>query len=475
MVINIEQKRRVGHRSKENIQLELTSFLGNKKKFGTNPPVTSDSVRKITRNYFRVKSQSENGWYNVRKLQYGNTWTCDCKNFLYRLTRKDDKRCKHIVIAERLRNAVEQELKVEKLGSSTICPLCKSTRIMKSGFRIVRKEIKRQIFQCRECKHRFSLHESGFASMRFEPKIVTESLNLVMSGMSYRNIANHIKAVHNVSVNYVSILNWKKKYMGMIKDYVNSLKPELSDVWSVDEMMVNVKKTKPIKSKGFYDWVWSIIDPKTKFVIATEVSKKREIPDARKIFLKGSKIAEPNYVITDSLNSYQDAIKKELDMRRTAHIRTKSLKDGFQNRPIERYHNEIREKLKTRRGLGNDESAQLFAEDYRTYHNFIRPHSGLPDGITPAEAAGIDLGLGHDKIKDLVTKAVESKGNFAVQLGKRIELVKIAFAKDSIKVFPKGWIGKKTWREINDILSLSQFHWSYEGENSCWMKLLSLE
>ncbi len=93
-------------------------------------------------------------------------------------------------------------------------------------------------------------------------------------------------------------------------------------------------------------------------------------------------------------------------------------KTDFRIRPIERYHNEIREKLKAKRGLGNDESAQRFADNYMTYHNYAREHTGL-DGSTPAQASGIDLELGHDKIKDLITKSVESKGNFAVQLGKR--------------------------------------------------------
>ena len=35
---------------------------------------------------------------------------------------------------------------------------------------------------------------------------------------------------------------------------------------------------------------------------------------------------------------------------------------GFVNRPIERYHNEVREKIKTKRGLGNDKSTQTFSD-----------------------------------------------------------------------------------------------------------------
>ena len=257
----------------------------------------------------------------------------------------------------------------------------------------------------------------------------------------------------------------------MIKEYVESLYPELGDVWSLDEMYLNVKNTKKT-GKGFHDWLWSIIDPKTRFLIATEVSKKREISDARKIIASGKKIViqNPNYVLTDSLNSYQEAIRKEFE-NRTAHIKTKSLKDGFVNRPIERYHNEIRENTKTRRGLGNDESAQDFTELLKINHNFVKPHEGLK-GKTPAQAANVDLNLGENKYLDLIKQA-STKPSFVTQLGKRINKVKIDNEGDSIKVTPKTWIDKAIWREINDILKLHEFSWLSNGKDSCWMKLLS--
>lgn len=122
--------------------------------------------------------------------------------------------------------------------------------------------------------------------------------------------------------------------------------------------------------------------------------------------------------------------------------------------------------------MGNDESAQRFADNYMIYHNYVRSHEGL-EGITPAEASGVHLNLGHDKIKDLITKSVEAKGNFAVQLGKRIEKVNIVNEKDSMKVTCKGWMEKQTWREINDILRLNGFSWLSSGKDSCWLKLSS--
>jgi putative transposase len=448
------------------MQANETSFQEQRHKKGISIAVSGDSIQKLSKHQYRVKSQTGSGWYEVTTTPDADVWSCSCPDFCYNLTRKDDKRCKHIISVLTLQTTLERELHIEKLEVPKICPQCNSTEIVKNGLRIVQNNVRRQRYSCKQCNYKFSFHESGFSGMRFSPKIITETLNLFMSGMSYRKISRHIKAVHDVKVSHVSVYEWFVKYTEVIRDYVNSLMPELGEVWSLDEMMINVKDTEKMKRKGFYDWVWTIIDPKTRFVIATEVSKRREIKDARSIVAKGKAVSKPNYVIT---GSYEQAIRKELDARKTAHIKTKSLSDGFQNRPIERYHNEIRETLKARRGLGNDESTQRYADAYKDYHNFARPHTGL-DGKTPAEASGIDLELGHDKIKDLITKGAASKSNFASQLGKRIEKVNISNERDCIKVYCKGWVEKQTWREINDILRINGFAWLSNGKDSCWLK-----
>lgn len=439
---------------------------------GVSIAVSGESIRKLSKNQYKVKSQTRDVWYDVTKTPDANVWSCSCPDFCYNLTRKDDKRCKHVRAVQTLQKTLERELNIEKLDVPKICPQCNSTEIVKNGLRTVHNNLKRQKYRCNQCHYRFSFHECGFSGMRFNPKIITETLNLYMSGMSYRKIARHVKSVHDVKVSHVSVYEWFVKYTEVIRGYVDTLMPELGDVWSLDEMMVNVKDTKQT-GVGFYDWLWTIIDPQTRFVIATEVSKRRETKDARSIIAKGRAISKPSYVITDSLRTYEDAIRKELDSRKTAHIKTKSLSDGFQNRPIERYHNEIRETLKARRALGNDESTQRYAEAYKDYHNFVRPHTGLPDNMTPAEAAGIDLGLGHDRIRGLIAKGAERKDSLTAQLGKRIDKLNISNEKDCIKVYCKGWIERDEWKEVNNILRVNGFAWLPNGKDSCWIKMQS--
>lgn len=434
--------------------------------------ISEKNIKSITANHYLVESQSQNKTYHIRKLSASDVWTCECADFHYRLRTQDDKNCKHIISCQILQDTIRKEKKIEPANIDAVkaCPKCHSTTIKKNGFRKLKDQVRRQRYLCSQCGHRFVLTDSSFMSMRVNPQIITESLNLVMSGVSYRNTARHIYSVHSVEVSHTSVKNWIGKYTYVIKEYVESFYPQLGDVWSLDEMYLNVKNTKKT-GKGFHDWLWSIIDPKTRFLIATEVSKRRQTGDARRIIAAAKNLTDrdPRYVVTDSLNSYRQAIREELDSRKTAHVKTRSLKDGFANRPIERYHNEIRERLKARRGLGNDRSAQTFSELLKINHNFVKPHQGL-GGKTPAQKAGIDLRLGDNKYLDLIRQA-DAKPDLASCLGKRIKKVTIVNEGNSIKITPKEWIDKPVWREINDILRLSGFSWLSNGKDSCWLKM----
>jgi hypothetical protein len=55
-----------------------------------------------------------------------------------------------------------------------------------------------------------------------------------------------------------------------------------------------------------------------------------------------------------------------------------------------------------------------------------------------------------------------------------IELTKLKFCVkkiSSIEIKPKGYLGKKKWREINEILLRNGFEWLSSGRDSCWIKM----
>ena len=447
-----------------------------------------DGVQQLSKNMFLVSSQSDLGiLYEVERLENNQTvFSCGCKDFLYRVSKtvvnglNAPRECKHIksVILFLQQKELLQNIEQDTKQLPRFCPRCQSTKFVRNGLRTVNGNVKRQRYKCLQCSKRFIIGENGFCKTA-DPNIVTEALNLIFSGLSYRACSRHLFLAYGKIWHHTSILTWVRKYSGIMKQFVDTLKPELGDVWCIDEMMLNVKDTEKV-GKGFYDWAWSIISPSTRYVLAVEISKRRETEDARNIIARGRELAKgnsPSYLISDSLMSYRDAFIKELDARKTMHVKTNSLRDGFQNRPIERYHNEIRAVTKSKRGLGNDKSAQDFIDGYRIYHNYVRPHTGLPEQQTPAEASKIDLQLNpQNRLKDLIAKSAAQKqvaeGKFAIRLGKRVQYVNILNEKDCTKVIPKGWLDKQVWKEINDILRVHQFAWLSNGRDSCWIRPL---
>jgi hypothetical protein len=104
----------------EGLQLELTTFLPTREQLGIEIAAKGYSIRKITKNYYKLRSQSVNHWYNVKKLQDVDVWTCECADFLYRLTKETDKRCKHIIAVQTLTKTFRIETKIEPVQRSKV-------------------------------------------------------------------------------------------------------------------------------------------------------------------------------------------------------------------------------------------------------------------------------------------------------------------------------------------------------------------
>jgi putative transposase len=176
--------------------------------------------------------------------------------------------------------------------------------------------------------------------------------------------------------------------------------------------MVNVKNTQPIDGEN-YSWAWNLLDHETRFLIASEVTKHRNIEDARKVLQEAKQVAngqKPDYIVTDKLPAYDKAITKEfftLSKPRTQHVKLKNIKEGTNNNIVERLHSTIKERTKVMRGLDTDRTAQEMMDANRIYYNYLRPHSAL-DGQTPAEKAGIKLQHEGNKWESLIRKAKQN-------------------------------------------------------------------
>jgi hypothetical protein len=137
----------------------------------------------------------------------------------------------------------------------------------------------------------------------------------------------------------------------------------------------------------------------------------------------------------------------------------------------------MRDREKVMRGMHSAKSAQTTIEAFRINYNFCKEHQEL--GKTPAEAAGIHLDLGQNRIESLIRQsaAVERQDSsledkIRRHLGEeRMLKIKIVDEVDSMKAIPREWIEFRKWREINDMLRVHGFYWMPDGKHSCWVMM----
>ena len=152
------------------------------------------------------------------------------------------------------------------------------------------------------------------------------------------------------------------------------------------------------------------MDEQTRFLIANNITETRFTKDAKEVLVKARKRTQenPELIITDGLNAYNDAINQEFHSWRkgtTNHVRLHTIKDKrINNNIVERFHNTYRERDKVMRGLKTERTANTIIGGFNNYYNFIRPHMAL-NGLTPSQVANLDLNLDRNRWLSLVRKA----------------------------------------------------------------------
>lgn len=144
------------------------------------------------------------------------------------------------------------------------------------------------------------------------------------------------------------------------------------------------------------------------------------------------------------------------------------------NPKVERLNGTVRDREIVMRGLDNAEAAQELIDALRIDYNFIRGNQAI-GGQTPAEAAGINLNLGENKVENLMRQAAVHNKDVSVEpfvkgLGIRLQKLLIINEKDCVKIKPREWLDLKSWREINDVVRVQGFNWLSNGKDSCWIK-----
>ena len=183
----------------------------------------------------------------------------------------------------------------------------------------------------------------------------------------------------------MTVYRWIRKYVKLMENYLEKIKPQVSDVWRTDEMYLKVSRN--------LKYLYAIMDDETRFWIAQQVVHTKYTEDVRQLFHEARQVAgkRPMTLIGDGARNFEEVCRREyytMAMPKTKHIRHIHISGDKNNNKIERLNDVVRDKEKTTRGLKKMDTPII--KGYQIYHNYIREHDGL-EGKTPAEAAGIKI------------------------------------------------------------------------------------
>ena len=371
-----------------------------------------NQITRVSNSLYHVRSQSDpEKLYTVQHVN--GRWICGCPDFTYRFADKIQSfdsasfesftSCKHCLSVRyslKLRAQVSDETIRVQIPSVPldVCRFCGSKKLVKRG---VRGKV--QCYRCVECGKWVTLN-FGFEHRHYSPDAITAALDLYFKGVSFRNIADHLKQFFGKKPSPSTVHEWLVSYTRIASRYVEQFKPQVGGFVHVDETKVNVN--------GKLDWLWNLMDSDTRFWVSSLITKGRTTEDARTVFqdAKSKLPFRPKAVIHDGLESYTEAFRKEFyrqQGRKTYELRSVSIRERGKNNRVERLHNTLKSRTVTMRGMDNDSSAQVMVDALRLNYNFTRPHMAL-GGQTPAEAAGLDFGLQGNRWEAIIKKAARS-------------------------------------------------------------------
>lgn len=337
-------------------------------------------------NEYWIPSQTEKDKKYKIIIKHG-WYVCDCPD------NKEGNLCKHILFLKTFfaLQFKAKEIK-ETVSVSKPCPFCESHNLQKFGTRKTTLG-KKQRWLCLDCNKRFV--NEPVSRIKGNTECVIMAMDMYMKGMSYRNIADSLRQFFGLKVTHVTVINWVNEYMARINKYVDTLKPQVSDLWNADEQFIKVK--------GKEQYVWNVLDNETRFLLASNQSATRSYNDARQTFQMAKEIAgkKAGTVVTDGSFNYSKAVKKEFATYQNPnpHYRYVSLREkDSNNNVIERFHGSFRQRDKVMRGFKTNQ--KQYAENFRTYYNFVREHQELK--MTPAQRANIAV---KSEWKGLLEKA----------------------------------------------------------------------
>ena len=280
---------------------------------------------------------------------------------------------------------------------SVKCCFCKSQNFIKWGKRKTEHRGLIQTYKCRYCNKRFT-NDEGFYRMRNPQDKITQAIDLYFSNLSSRKVRNHFRRHRPDNCSHITVLDWCRRYVLKVTNYINTLQPQLSGKFYADETEIDCERRNDI--------FWVNVDWDTRYINATHYNTYTQDLEEATEFMKKIRQSKrlPKYIQTDAGRFYPTAFTSVFYSRykehRVEHKVINHSKTGKYNVRIETVFMKVKDRVDDFRGLKALWSAPILLQGIILQHNFIEAHTTT--GQVPSELAGLKMELGVNRWLGLV-------------------------------------------------------------------------
>ena len=256
------------------------------------------------------------------------------------------------------------------------CPVCQSDHVVKMGVRNGQ-----QRYLCRNCRKAFRANGKA-EGRRMDAEMMGSAIRDFYTGKSYKQIAEGLRDEYDIpEPSKATIYEWVRDYTGQAAAEMEGHKAQTGDTWVADELVVDVGGKKA--------WLWNVMDGKTRYILASHLSRERDAEAAKTVMRRALASADkpPDYIFTDKLRSYQPALREVLP--KAKHHQSQGFAADINNNLSERLQGTYRDRVKTLRGLDSLESGQRYLDGWQITYNLFRGHEALHND-TPGKRAKVN-------------------------------------------------------------------------------------
>ena len=168
----------------------------------------------------------------------------------------------------------------ETITKTVNCPHCDGDHVVKMGIRNGQ-----QRYLCRNCKKAFRANGKA-EGRRMDAELMGSAIRDYYTGKSYKQIAEGLKEEYDLGKepSKATIYEWVRDYTDKAIAQMQDHKARTSGHWVADEMQVDVGGKKM--------WLWNVMDSKTRYILASHLSRRRDAQAARVVLRKAALAAD---------------------------------------------------------------------------------------------------------------------------------------------------------------------------------------